>query len=278
MNRNRHAASAVLIAAGLATACLSPTNIQGVAFTSGETIDYGALAACGQDGVNYLREEDSARVSFRYVSHASPDAMVYVGNYGLSYASGVNVTCMGVILDTAAIPDSVGIYGELPREVFDYSEAVIAELDWLVAHSILSITPAGLQAAKDSLRAAANGGQQYWTLQEALLSYNMWYEYDSQSGVWGVDSPNGVRGVYGGCSILDIAFELAAEPLAGSSVASRRARSAADGLATTRGVLVVGRGGTPPGSHAYGLDGAVVKERTASAGTLLFRVLSCPAR
>jgi hypothetical protein len=75
-----------------------------------------------------------------------------------------------------------------------------------------------MAAIEAALSGAQNGGVQYWTLQDDLLGYNAWYEYNDVTGAWGVD---GVRGVYGGCSVIAADFGLPQEALGGAAVGGR---------------------------------------------------------
>jgi hypothetical protein len=212
--------SCVLLAAGSASACPSPNNIEGVAFTGNETVNWSAIEALGTSGSNFLKAGELDEVSYRYVSHYSRKAMAYVGNVGLSYQSGVTVNCMGVILD----PGDTGESGQIEKSRFDFAQAVKVELSWLVANDLVELTADKIEEIYDSLAKATNGGVQFWTCCKSVLGYNSWYGYDEQTGVWGsaagVDGVNAVRnvqGVYGGCSVIKMEFELPPAQLEGSA-------------------------------------------------------------
>lgn len=192
--------------------CVSPGNIEGVAFTSNEEVRLDNLTSLGEEGVNYLTDGEGEFTAVRYRSHYNERAMVYVGTYGISYQEGLNLPCMGVILDPEMMTEG---YTLVQEDIFDFSEAVMTELRWLIANGVIELSQEAISAIDSSLRNAQNGGIQYWTLQNAVLGYNAWYNYDTLSGVWGVDGEDGVSGVNAvravnsiGCSVIDPAFEL----------------------------------------------------------------------
>lgn len=218
-------ALAVLTIAVTSYACLSPTNIEGVAFTDGEEIDLEVLTAMGEEGVNYVIDGEEPHIAVRYLSHYNPKAMVYVGNYGLSYQQDVRMNCMGVILPVEEGQDP---FEPVERSEFDFAAAVRAELQWLVDHGVLDLAPAKIAVIDSALSAAANGGVQYWTHAGTVLGYNSWYEYDEQRGTWAggegaKGEPQAVRGVdaVNGCSVVEPGDEQPTEPL-GSSMTGRR--------------------------------------------------------
>jgi hypothetical protein len=103
-------------------------------------------------------------------------------------------------------------HSPISKEMFDFTAAVKAELEWLSAHKIIAIDNAAISTIAESLKSANNGGMQYWTFQKRALAYNSWYTYDTLHGTWsGVDldinSVKSVRGI-NGCSGIQIpAFE-----------------------------------------------------------------------
>lgn len=226
MNRLSYAGCLLAIYAAASWACVSPGNLQGVAFTDGETLDFDALASMGEENVNYFLDGTEPHIGFRFRSHYDPRAMVYVGNYGLSYMSDVYLNCMGVVLPEAELPDSLDpLYSGITVAMFDFNAAVLAEVEWLVDNGILGLSSDGLQELRrvftepDTSMHVSNGGMQYWTLQNTFLGYNSWYDYDDQGGVWGVDGPNAVRGVYSdGCSVVSVETALPSSELGSASV------------------------------------------------------------
>ena len=210
-------------AVGSAWCCPSPTNIEGVAFTSGEILNLNKLESLGSQNVHYFKDSTAEAIAIRYVSHYSNDAMVFIGNYGLSYQQDIKLNCMGVILDLSKLP---GEYAEIDKESFNFAEAVTVELLWMKQNGIISVSDGFIQEVVDSLGKGPNGGAQYWTIQKSVLGYNSWYTKDAQSGVWGTNGVNGVYGVDGvkavrginGCSVIAADFELPPQQLGSTSI------------------------------------------------------------
>jgi hypothetical protein len=189
-----------------AQACIGPSNIEGVAFTNGETLNLEALAALGEEGSQYLLDNENNQQGMRYVSSYNPDAVVYVGTYGMSYLAGKALQCMGIIVPPAEGADS---YARIAREQFNFAEAVCHELRWLKRMGVVTIDSQTLAVIDSTLKAVNNGGLQYWTHARAVLGYNSWYEFDPLVGSWRVEGTNGVKGVRGadvsavaGCSVI----------------------------------------------------------------------------
>jgi hypothetical protein len=226
------------ITAGLAWCCVSPSNIEGVAFTSGEHINLTILTSLGTNGTNFLRDSSDAGIAVRYRSHYSNDAMVFVGSYGLAYQKSVNLNCMGIIADAEKLGS-----GSTGKSTFDFAQAVKIELAWMREQGIITIDNETIAAIFDSLDKSGNGGVQYWTLQKDVLGYNSWYTKDSLSGVWNTDGVNGVRSVKGTtCAGINPEYKAFAQSLAvvpvkkhhtQSSTAFRITRNAAASLAIT---------------------------------------------
>ncbi|MFP4165396.1 MAG: hypothetical protein ACLFVE_15595, partial [Chitinispirillaceae bacterium] len=55
------------------------------------------------------------------------------------------------------------------------------------------------------LKDVHNGGVQYWTMQNNVLAYNSWYDYDSRMGAWRGSVGEEVDGVNGakGCGVIN---------------------------------------------------------------------------
>ena len=71
----------MLIAVAACHACISPVNIQGIAFTNGEDVHFQLIEGYGEEGANYLKDTEELRIAYRFRSRYDARAMVYVGNY-----------------------------------------------------------------------------------------------------------------------------------------------------------------------------------------------------
>jgi hypothetical protein len=176
------------------TACLGPTNIDGVAFTKNESFNYELLSCLGKDGINYkVALTDKGGKTVSYSSHYDPKAMVFFGNVGMSFQQDIMVNCLGVILPLSE--EMLSNRTPVTKEMFDYAKAVKFELKWLTHQKILAMDTTLIDSISEALEKTTNGGMQYWTLQKTTLAYNSWYNYDKQSEVWGVSGADGVKGV-----------------------------------------------------------------------------------
>jgi hypothetical protein len=209
--------------------CISPANIEGVAFTSGEKIELENLTRLGAENVNYYIDGEQPHVAVRYVSHYDARAMVYVGNYGLSYQQDVHMNCMGVILPLA---DGAEPHEQIDAGEFNFAEAVSVELQWLTENGVVTLSQETITGIHSALAEAGNGGVQYWTHAEEIQGYNAWYTYDEATGQWatGTDGVFGVRGVntiqevdaVSGCSVVKPAAGLPPETLGAAAAAIPR--------------------------------------------------------
>jgi hypothetical protein len=204
-------------------ACLGPSNIEGVAFTADEVLNIEIIRTAGTENVNYYIDGESEPVGIRYMSHYDSRAMVFIGNYGLSYQNDIPLNCMGIILP---LPDTGDHYVTVEKTEFDFAAAVITELRWLAANEVLSLTEAMIARIDSSLAKTSNGGSQYWTHTNTVLAYNSWYTYDTTEHKWagadlGVDGVRGVSGVNGvwGCSAINPDVAVPPEGLDPTSVA-----------------------------------------------------------
>ena len=137
-------------------ACPSPANIEGVAFTSGESLNIEVLMDMGTENVNYFIDGDSLVSGIRYMSHYDPQTMVFIGNYGMSYQQGIRMACMGIILP---LPDSADEYMSIDKATFNFAAAVKAELEWLVDNDVVDLSLGlGDQGLVLSLSAGAHDG------------------------------------------------------------------------------------------------------------------------
>ena len=207
-------------------ACVSPTNIEGVAFTADEVINIAIVRAAGTENVNYFIDGESEPVGIRYMSHYDSRAMVFVGNYGLSYQNNIPLNCMGIILP---LPDTGDHHATIENAEFDFTAAVITELRWLAANEVIVLTEAMIARIDTSLAIVNNGGNQYWTHANTVLAYNSWYNYDTTENKWagtdeGVEGVRGVSAINGvwGCSAINPEVEIPPESLDPTSVAQSR--------------------------------------------------------
>jgi hypothetical protein len=163
----------------LSIACGGLPNTEGVAFTSGETINLNNLTKLGVENVNYIKDTQTNLI--RYKSHYDPRVMVFIGNYGTWELKNVQFKCMGVVL-----PDS--LYVSI-RSTFDFAVAVKTELTWLASNGIVDISSAVISKIEASLNTmhikGVNGDLQYWTHADSTLwGYNCWYDYDTIANQW----------------------------------------------------------------------------------------------
>lgn len=204
--------SGILCLLSPVSACLGPSNVEGVAFTDGEKLNLESLSSLGTEGVNYKKAlSDNGGITITYPSHYDPKVMAFVGNVGTSYQQDMMMNCFGIIYPLSE--EMMNSHESVSKEVFHFAAAVKSELEWLVEHTIVTITDVVIDSIFESLDKASNGGMQYWTLQKKSLAYNSWYTYDTLNQVWDSDGVNGVKGVYtvrgvNGCTGLQIpAFE-----------------------------------------------------------------------
>ncbi len=204
--------SGILCLLSPVSACLGPSNVEGVAFTDGEILNLESLSSLGTEGVNYKKVlSDNGGTTITYPSHYDSKVMAFVGNVGTSYQQGMMMNCFGIIYPLSE--EMMNSHESVSKEVFHFAAGVKSELEWLVEHNIVTIEYIVIDSIFESLDKASNGGMQYWTLQKKSLGYNSWYTYDTLNQVWDSDGVNGVKGVYtvrgvNGCTGLQIpAFE-----------------------------------------------------------------------
>lgn len=191
-----------------ASACLGPSNVEGVAFTNGEILNFESLSSLGTEGINYkLVLSDNGGTTVTYPSHYDSKVMAFIGNVGTSYQQDMMINCFGIICPLSE--EMINSHQLVSKEVFNFAAAVKSELKWLVAHNILTVEDDVIDSVFESLDKAPNGGMQYWTLQKNSLAYNSWYTYDTLHQVWSSEGANGVKGVYtvrgvNGCTGLQI--------------------------------------------------------------------------
>jgi hypothetical protein len=219
-------AAIVLAATAVAAwACPSPGNIEGVAFTNSEKLDLAVLTAMGEEGVNYVIDGEEPNIAVRYISHVDPKALVYVGNYGLSYQQGTRLNSMGVILP---LDEGGDPFASVEESRFDFAAVVRAELEWLVDNGVIELDAATIATIDSALGAAVNGGVQFWTHAGTVLGYNSWYNYDEKAGEWeGGDGvyadAQALRGVDGvkGCSVVQPGQDEPTKPLGATTAGVR---------------------------------------------------------
>ena len=209
---------AILFLSALTFACFNPADqwAAGIIWNDCESVDFMYIDSMGKKDINYFffRESiaepkiyESMKWTFR--SHYdSAHAMVYLGYFVLySNAGKSNSSEYGnydVFPRMAVILDSTQ-----DANLFDFSKAIETELQWLVYYGILRMSSEAIQKAVDSLK-THHGNAQYWTHQSNVLSYNSWYDKDTQTGIWSV---NGVKTLRSGCG-LDVAFDVPSGTLA----------------------------------------------------------------
>jgi hypothetical protein len=211
--------SAICLCYSMSTACLGPINVEGVAFTSGETMDLQNLTKLGVENENYLKDTQETNKGIRFKSHYDPRATVFIGNYGMAFKQNVRINCMGVVLP---LPDSSNAYSAIAKTTFDFAAAVKTELTWLALKGIVDLSSATIAKIDSSLNASPNGGLQYWTHADSVLWYNMWYENDSVSGTWTINGVKGIRSLnkVQGCSVVIPGSGLPPQALGTTVVAS----------------------------------------------------------
>ena len=118
---------------------------------------------------------------------------------------------------------SLGLFGSVPRLIvfFDTSEVPTAEektaalVNELRRFSELGITPVGEDLIARMVEAFGTESGQYWSDQDTVLQFNMWFDGGSVNGV------RGVKGVYGtlGCG-SGVGYALPESAFATSGVSS----------------------------------------------------------
>jgi hypothetical protein len=194
--------------------CVSPTNLEGVAFTAAEMLNIENLTKLGTENINYFKDGNDTAVGIRYISHYDSRAMVFVGTYGMSYQQNMPLNCMGVIFPIDSARQKIDTI------MFDFAAAVKTELEWLIAQKIVALSAETMFKIDSALSKASNGGVQYWTHAGTVLGYNSWYSYDTLMGNWGgTDGVRGVNGVYG-CSVISPGTGLPPQQLGGTGIRS----------------------------------------------------------
>lgn len=195
------------------TACVGPTNVEGVAFTNGEKINFESISALGTAGVNYQTVvNDKGGTTISYPCHYDSKAMAFFGKMGTLYQQNAMINCFGVIYPLSE--EMMNSHTPISKEVFNFTVAVKTELEWLSAHKLIALDNGAIDTIVEGLKSTNNGGMQYWTFQKKTLAYNSWYTYDTLHGTWGgvdLDAVNSVKSVRGinGCSGVQLpAFEV----------------------------------------------------------------------
>lgn len=125
---------------------------------------------------SYTLDEGVSKCSYKIRSVYSDKAMAYVGEY-IGFSDETNYSQLLVIFDS-----SMGIPSEKEK-----TAAIKAEIERLNTMNVLTINDLQLKSIEKKLTSG-----QYWTAEDSVLAFNMWF-----NGV-GV---NGVKGAYGvqGC-------------------------------------------------------------------------------
>lgn len=187
------------------SACVSPSNIEGVAFTDNEQLNLESLSVLGDTGVDYkVLLNESGGTTVCYPSHYNANGMVFIGNVGLMYMSEVTLNCLGIIIPQT---ESMMNNAPVPVEEFDFPKAVKVELEWLAENGVINTDQEMIDSIYKELGEQQNGGVQYWTKQHSTLQYNSWFTYDAELGLWRDGETEGVNGVVQdvhGCSVIKI--------------------------------------------------------------------------
>ncbi len=189
MNRLQKSFAIAATAAAASMACIGPENVQGVAFTAGEEIDFARIETLGQAGVDYLKESTDSSVTYR-LRTATDGAMLFLTNRGVGFMEHIEMPVLGVKVDSALFEKLVE--SNFDTTVFNFSSAVLKEVNRMVSLDIMSLKEAQISAIEKAFATLShrNGGQQYWTKQGDVMAYNTWFDENGGGGVWG-----GVKGV-----------------------------------------------------------------------------------
>lgn len=135
-------------------------------------------------------------------AYDNAEVMAHVGYFNGPFQDGSSGFRVLVIFDTSSVPSTE-----------TKSAAMVAELKRLASLGVFSPSASFIERVGAAL-AVAQG--QYWTAQDTVLDFNMWFDGTSV---------NGVRGVFGekGCGI-GVAYELPDRELITASVAGAVSR------------------------------------------------------
>jgi hypothetical protein len=206
---------ALLACVATTWSCLPPQNMQGIAFTNNEKIDFSVIEKTGEVNKNYFKEDTGDVKMIRYQSQFCQDVMVFVGSSGVSYQAGQVINCMGVILDTS----------KTPLSKVNLTKVLLSELTWLRQNNTIAISKIEVDEISTAFVNAPNGSVQYWTLQKALIGYNMWYEKKAD-GIWDMNGVKAVRAVnaIAGCSSIKPQFSIPSGILANTTTILNKAQ------------------------------------------------------
>lgn len=187
----------ILIFWGIAAACMGPMNIQGVALTDDEKVDFAKIEALGTHGTEYLKEGDGTLLTYRYKS-LTPHVMVYVANCLENLHYGGTIGFIGIKVDSLLFTQLEAAH--FSTDIFDFTATLLIEIERMRRLEIISITDEKFMAIKTALEESkANGGMQYWTKQDECLAFNSWFNNNELVSVDGWDGIKGKQDEGDGC-------------------------------------------------------------------------------
>jgi|GEM_PF-3883646 len=202
------AAVAVVSLCGAATACIDPFEdyYAGIVLNDGEEVNLALVGELAESEDSYIREcfwqkepdeevdvsegDSVERCSYKLRSVYAPDVMVFIGYVEGSFKLYGDVVRVFVFFDTTDVPSQEEKVAALGAE--------LARLDGL---GIITIDETKIARAVEKLLASEGPGQ-YWTKQDSVLSFNMWFDGSAVNGV------DGVKGVRGGACGAGITYRL----------------------------------------------------------------------
>jgi hypothetical protein len=151
--------------------------------------------------------------SYKIRSAYSPAVMANIGNFDGLFHSTTTVNRILLIFDTT---------GTLPTEA-EKAAAMEAELQRLAHLGVATLTDATIQKITAALTAQTG---QYWTAEDSVLGFNMWFEGGSVNGVRGVYSAKGCgSGVSYELPVKSFEAVAVANPAAGRAVTPERMKA-----------------------------------------------------
>lgn len=268
------AAVAVTSLCGVADACIDPLQdyYAGIVLNDGEEVNPGLIEELAESEDSYIKEcfwqkepdeeevasegDSVERCSYKLRSVYASDVMVFVGYVEGSFKLYGDVMRVFVFFDTTEVPSQDDKVAALRIE--------LARLDYL---GIITIDETKIAHVMAKLLASGGPGQ-YWTKQDSVLSFNMWFDGTSVNGVYGV---NGVRG--GACG-AGITYDLpenefvTTETVAGPSVAQSAGSGALRAVVHGQEICVSFSPVEQPGTKLVisGMDGRKVAQAMIAKG------------
>jgi hypothetical protein len=146
---------------------------------------------------------------YRFRSVSSPTTLAAAGNFDSPFQQAVIANRVVLVFDTASAPPT------------DHQKATAMEQELVRLRDIGVAALTASEIAKIKTALSADGAQ-YWTMQDSVLSFNMWFNGSSVSGVRGVYEANGAKGCGSGVS-----YDLPAKAFTPSTVLHSGASGAA---------------------------------------------------